>query len=971
MVLMVAVAIASVYTGGAVAAAYGPVAGASAAVGVSIAGSLLVNAIVPPTTPSYASQTSPSPTYSIGAQGNSARIGSAIPRQYGRFQVFPDYASQPYTENAGNQQRLFQLFCITQGYIDIEEIRIGDTALSSFGADVQYEVIEPGGVVTLFPDNVVTSGDVGGLEAKGANEKADTDPDNWTNVLGPFVANPATTDANWLAIDIGMQGLGYAQDSGGLGAATVAFKVEAQEINDSSVAVGDWFTLTDQSLTMATADPQLLSYKYSVPVGRYQVRFTRTNDKNTDSRSINTLSWTGLRAYLPSKRTYGNVTLLAMEITATNNLNSSNAKQLNVIGTAKLPVWDGANWSAPQPTRSIAWAIADASRDTTYGAGLGDSRLDLDELLRLDGVWAARGETFDGTFDTTQTFWDALTSLCYLGRAVPMYYANVIAIVRDEPKPIRTIMFTPHNMLSDSFEIDMQFTGGAAAVDCVDVTYTDPDSWQPMTVRAALSDSPQKYPKAVTLIGCANRTQAFKLGMYMCACNRDQRKTITAKTEMDGFIPQYGNRVSLSHDVAAYGQSGWVEGDSWDSAAGTLRTSEPLEWTAGATHYIQFRERAGAPTADGPYIAVRGVDDLTISLSITESQRAALYISNGYSEEPTFYQFGPSIDTVSLECLMIKATPADNDTVELQMVNYAPSVYDAENSADVPPPPSASQLVRNSNSPVMTGLVVTMTQTPGEALIASSAAAGANSYEFSASSDGGNSWRPLGTPTTPRITAQLSLGDWRIRARAIGVLPGPYVYWVGTIGAVVYEPGAPNLTLQSPFTGNSVAFNIGDASNALYFDVVVIVGGVQRSQFATSIRQVSWSIDDARNAGPNAVAPSTTFAVTAVNTAGSSPQSFLTVTNSVPAPPSFVESDDLSMVTVSGPPEVDIATISIKASDDTVYFTHPAPWSFLPGSNVTYTAYATDVWGNSSATASFTSAIDPGAGGGGGDGGGT
>ena len=962
MVLMVAVAIASVYTGGLVAAAYGSVAGAAAGIGVSIAGSLLVNAIVPPSTPNYASQTSPSPTYSIGAQGNSARVNSAIPRLYGRFRVYPDYAAQPYTEDAGNQQRLFQLFCITQGYVDIEEIRVGDTALSSFGADVQYEVIEPGGIVTLFPDNVVTSADVSGLEAKGANEKADTDPDNWSNVLGPFVANPATSEANYLAIDIGLQGLGYAQDSGGLSSATVAFRVEAQQINDSGVAVGGWFTLTDQSLTMATADPQLISYKYAVPSGRYQVRFTRTNDKNTDSRSINTLSWTGLRAYLPSKRTYGNVTLLAIEITATNNLNSSNAKQLNIIGTAKVPVWDGANWSEPQPTRSIAWAIADMCRDTTYGASFADSRLDLTELLRLDGVWAARGETFDGVFDSTQTFWDALTSVCYAGRAVPMYYANVIAIVRDEPKTVRTAMFTPLNMLNDTFDIDYTFLGGAAAVDCVDVTYTDPDSWADLSVRCALSDSPQRFPKAVTLMGCTSRTQAFKLGMYMCACNRDQRKPITFKTEWDGYIPKYGDRVSVSHDVAAYGQSGYGEGASWNPATKTLITSEPLEWTAGVTHYIQFRQRDGVP--DGPFVATRGSDDSTVLVALTDAQRDSLYISDGYSEEPTHYSFGPSVETVSLECVMLTATPADDDTIELTMVNYAPSVYDAENEADVPPPPSASQLVRNSDAPAMSGLVVTMTQTPGEVLIASSAAAGANSYEFSASSDGGNSWQPLGTPTTPRITAQLSIGDWQIRARAIGVLPGPWAYWTGTVSTIVYTPGPPTLTLQQAFTGLSLVVNISGAEAANYFEVSVIVGGVVKTSYTTAARQLAWSIDDARNY--NAVSPAVKFSVAAANEAGISAQSFLEATNPAPAAPVLSLSTDRTRLTVSAHGEGDLANAYIKAAGDADYQSSAVPFTIASLPATTFTAYVTDVWGNQSPSTTFTTPDADTSGGGGG-----
>ena len=75
-----------------------------------------------------------------------------------------------------------------------------------------------------------------------------------------------------------------------------------------------------------------------------------------------------------------------------------------MIATRKLPVWTGTAWTAPQATRSIAWAIADAARNASYGARLVDSRLDLDGLKALDALWSARGDSFDARFDTSASF---------------------------------------------------------------------------------------------------------------------------------------------------------------------------------------------------------------------------------------------------------------------------------------------------------------------------------------------------------------------------------------------------------------------------------------------------------------------------------------------------------------------------------------------------------------------------------------
>lgn len=362
-ILLIAVAVASVYSGGAAAAAYGSAAGVAAGTvsagmiavqaGVSMAvmaaGSMLVNAIVPAKTASVAQGTTSSPTYSLSASGNSARLLEAIPVLYGRMKLTPDLASQPYTEYAGNDLFLYELFCLSKGEIDVEQILIGDTDISSF-SEIEYEIVGPNRPVLLFPDNVVTSDAVSGIELQAPN-----DGGGW---VGPFVANPAASAANFIGIDITLpSGLFYAANDGSLQHLSLSFEVQAQLIDDTGAATGGWIALDSRVLSMATSQPQMISYRYSVSPGRYQVRARRVSALNTDSRAQNRIQWAALRAYLPSERFYGNVTLLALRARATNSLNSSTAHDVKVIATRKLPVWTGSGWSAPQPTRSIAWAM--------------------------------------------------------------------------------------------------------------------------------------------------------------------------------------------------------------------------------------------------------------------------------------------------------------------------------------------------------------------------------------------------------------------------------------------------------------------------------------------------------------------------------------------------------------------------------------------------------------------------------------
>ena len=125
-----------------------------ARLGIQLAGAALINAILPMAKPGQTA--TPSPTYNLQAQGNAARLEQPIPVQYGRVLAFPDFAAQPYWEYAGEEQYLYHLLCLGCGEFDIEEIRIEDTPVTAF-EEIDYEVVAPGGDVTLFPTSVVTS----------------------------------------------------------------------------------------------------------------------------------------------------------------------------------------------------------------------------------------------------------------------------------------------------------------------------------------------------------------------------------------------------------------------------------------------------------------------------------------------------------------------------------------------------------------------------------------------------------------------------------------------------------------------------------------------------------------------------------------------------------------------------------------------------------------------------------------------
>lgn len=905
---------------------------ATAAVG--LAGSMLVNALIPPPKPPSAQIASDiaaaSPTYSIGAQGNSARIGQPIPEVFGRHIIYPDFAAMPYTEYSGNDQYLYQLFVIGRGYYDIEQIRIEDTLLSSFD-EVETQIVGPGGTVTLFPTRVITS-----VEVSGQNME-------YNVALGPFVANPADTAANRLGFDVVLpRGLYYANDGGGLDARSIGLRLEYQAIDADGAAVGTWTVAENITITAATTTPIRRSYRYTVPTGRYQCRVTRTTTKATDTRTGNDIAWAGLRAYIPGAQTYGDVTLLAMRIRATDNISAQASRKINCIVTRKLPIWmgeegqwsenlapnaaffdysgsfpagwwsynngaidvshgsiglvgvngtaahrvtanasttmelgiytrttianggieswqvgavhvisfyarassagavgqrmyglysnmgfDGATvlqnpplllgawqrysfsgvprdngftqfgelfiswltmgtlpsgaafdicavqvekgavakpwgaWSGVTATRNPAWAAAYIARQR-----LPDSRINLAALKTLADTCAARGDRFDGVFDSQGTAWEAITNVGRVARAAPFMQGGRLQVYRDAAEPLPVAMFSPRNMLRNSFRLTYKMASEDMA-DSIDVEYFDGGTWSWKTVRATLPLGTADKPVKVKLYGVTSRAHAWREGMYMAACNRYRRRFCTWQTEMDGFIPSLGDCVAVTHDMPKWGQ--FAEAVAWDQDSQLLTVSEPLDWSAGGTHYLAFRDRAGRPV--GPFQVTQGPDDRSLYLLTWDALNDPAP-DVGYDRERSHVAFGPA-DSQYIRARVLSVKPRGMSTAEIEAVIESDFVHEADTGAA--PGGNAWQLPTRNTYPVVTGL--TARSFPGrvaQMVISWNAVAGADYYIVEQSNDGIN-WTRAGEVTTNSYTATALYGPATlIRVAAVGLTRGPW-----------------------------------------------------------------------------------------------------------------------------------------------------------------------------------------------------
>lgn len=383
------------------------------------------------------------------------------------------------------------------------------------------------------------------------------------------------------------------------------------------------------TLTLDNVSTEIIQYSYAVAKGRYEVRATRLDDKDETARAGHEIRWGAAKGYIVSEKNYGNVTLLAVVMRATDNLSQRSSRMVNCIVTRKLRTWSpSGGWSTPQPTRSIAWALADILK-ADYGARLADNAIDLAALHRLDQVWTAHGDTFNAVYDSKLTVYDALSRTAKAGRAIAFIQGGIVRFVRDEPKTVPVALFGPRNIVKNSLSIQYIMPSEDTA-DSVCVEYFSERTWKTSEVTGSFAGSSSDKTATVELFGCTNKEQALREATYMALANRYRRRIVTFTTELEGLVPSYGDLIAITHDMAKWGQGGEILAQDGLK----LMLSEPVSFVDGQTYYLALRRKDG--TLAGPYKVTATDYDTEVMLQTQPDME----ILTGTDAERTHFAFG-------------------------------------------------------------------------------------------------------------------------------------------------------------------------------------------------------------------------------------------------------------------------------------------------------------------------------------------
>lgn len=865
-----------------------------AGAGVMILGTMLMGQLSPQNLPqgqlSANAAAAASPTYSINASGNQARLYQPEPEGFGRMKIVPDFAADTWTQYVGNDQIGYFVYGIGRGRYEVESLQFGESVFWRDGAlveDSPYEIqdiqfVEPGQAVTIFPDNVITSDEVSGQELFAPNDA------EFDGSIGPYTTNPPGTKTNKLLFDFVLQnGVGHYDDQGNLNNYTVSWKIRYQAIDDIGNPASEWATLDEITVTNGTLTPQRMTYAYDVADGRYQCDIIRTSNTTGDGRTLDTLIWGAMRAMLPGTYAYP-ISCIAFSVRANNALTQNASTRFSVIATRKLPLYDRATktWSDETPTRSWAAAVAHVCK-CEWGGRVSDANIDLDALWAIDEKLQARGWQYDSYIDGAYLVWPLLVEMCQSQCVIPRFVGPVLSFVMDAADRPPVFALTPRNIVRNSFSVTYA-TWSDETPDDVTVEYLDADyGYQQRDVTATLPESESREPSGLNILGITSREHAHKVAVAYAAHNRWQRVIVECQVEALGRIINRGDVCTVAHPRFRNTAAGAVA--SWDESGLKIGLKRDMGRTGADTdegdRYIALTRQDGSIW--GPCkLAV--LEDSTAVLDSADYATLLLqgqgnpfeWLTSGVDRLPTTWTLYTS--RVYQRLMVVDSvTTQDFLHYSLKLLNYDDRIYQY-GDMETPPWQGRGQLpvLETLDAPENLRGVI---KAPETVILVWMSVPGASWYEVETSATG-ESWVNLGRSNVTQMTATVAPGVIYARVRAASdTLQSGWAVWEGDTS--IPTPDAPAPVLDGEYAGASAAISWEPVEHAEGYAVALKSGGqtLYASRVASGPFEVTPEIQEG---GPFRELECT---VSAVGAAGTSPEATVALSDPVPEAPEAAE----------------------------------------------------------------------------------
>lgn len=688
VVMMIAVAVASAYTGGAVGAAYGAAYGAAASVAVSVAGSLIINAVLPQQQPSLGSinNASSSPTYGWDSGVNCITEGFSIPVLYGTVRVTPPLIGK-YIETSGNNQYLHLLYAVAEGPIDnISDIYINGDPIADFSS-VMYEtrmgdinqvcitdfmttradksigrmLDSTNWVQTQTTGNVVTGITIGLLFPQGLYYAADDG--SLANYSVQVQMQYSNNGINWLDFADAKTGVqtGWLGRSGTIYPISISINnsgngIYVSQISGASVGI-DYVTPTYGSsssyATITNNSSQAIRENYSISgltPSQYYVRAKFNTAPSTGTRYASDCYFDYLEELIPDSFTYPGTALLSIRALATNQL-SGGMPTITCLATKNIT--------------NPADVVTDILTNIRYGYGVDPSLLLSADFTSWKNYCSTNNLNVNVYLDQAISVRTAVNTVSQIGYASIVQFGSRFGVIvdRDGIIPVQGFLFTHGNIVKDSFTLE--YLPIADRANIIEVSYLDAQTNYTKTalqVTSGTYDITNNANKSsIDLQACTDRQQALNYAQRLINCNRYITITASWKSSIDAIQCRVGDIVKVAHAQLV---SGSISGRIISATSTTITLDIPVSMQTNAA------------------IEIRNIDDdslITANILSVSSDGFTLILSSSLSEIPSplsVYTYGQT-NLISRLMRISKIGTGTSGERSITAVEYNSSVYAA------------------------------------------------------------------------------------------------------------------------------------------------------------------------------------------------------------------------------------------------------------------------------------------------------
>lgn len=571
-----------------------------------------------------------------------------------------------------------QTIVLTESLMDDLSLQVGDTVELAFSwqpSEIpQEQYVETTAIVQSVGTTSFTTDytfGFGGDRLNGYITKSNGGiQDKWYTLEGDAITEV------WL--DLKMPS-GIKSDTGG--STTITLTLTIEELDATGTPTG---TTYERGCVFAgnTRSALYQTFKLTqddgIGIGRFRAKIDRITNSLGDN-AIDLVTMEAVKSITPYTADFGDVTLIDVTRSSNARVSRGQSDKLNCLVTRKLRIYD-------HTTNTYGATYEETRRFCDYAFYLlhevsGVAIEDIDESLWeiYDTLSDDELGYFDATFDDkNMSLRDRMEIICNTAR---VRYWNVGIkwfFVREEAKPISSMMFNRRNLSASRAHRFTQSFRRPSDYDGVTIRYVDPDTNSEAQVYrsidatgAIVNEEGINSLEFNMTVGCRNVLQATNRAELEVRRLIYQSAKVTDTALMDALEMQIGERVDYV-DI--------FDGDTFDGEilavnGNTYTTSERFDPVGGVTYYVYVTDDNGnisnsvvaTPRSDGNIYGFEA------------SGLSGVYLAGGTIQSGSRYVIASAEDLEAQSYIAIaRGRPNEQGECSIELAEYNDLMFEAD-----------------------------------------------------------------------------------------------------------------------------------------------------------------------------------------------------------------------------------------------------------------------------------------------------